>query len=151
MVRSVKARPGSICCEMRRKRMCCDLSAIPRSPTRAASIDRPARLRSTMKRPRERGHLEVLVGSKACLDRGSVTVTAQDHPDGLVRAEVNASRSGFVFLSEPVLRAAGLRRWRSGDAQGEPRLRGGAGAGRPPRVELRYAPTSFYRAPASVA
>lgn len=86
---------------------------------------------------------EVLVGSRPCPDQGLVTVTAQDRPDGLVSAEVNASRPGFVFLSEPDYPE------RQAFVDGEPvRLRKAnlafvaipVPAGRH-RVELRYVPT----------
>jgi hypothetical protein len=52
-----------------------------------------------------RGHAteagEMLVTRARCPDSGMVVMTAQDRTDGVLRADVNAPRPGFVFLSEP--------------------------------------------------
>jgi hypothetical protein len=47
------------------------------------------------------GAREILVTRTRCPDSGTVAVRAQDRPDGVLRADINASRPGYVFLSEP--------------------------------------------------
>jgi hypothetical protein len=88
----------------------------------------------------------VVVGAAPCSATGTVTVLAQDTPDGLFVADVDAPAQGLVFMSEPFY----VERHAFVDGHRVTPLIANlaftsipVGAGRH-RVELRYVPESFY-------
>lgn len=92
------------------------------------------------------GGLEMLMGTRPCVDRGDVRVTTEDQIDGRVVALVAAPADGFLFFSEPYYSE------RRAFVDGEPVAAMKANlafiavpvtAGRH-RVELRMIPRSFH-------
>jgi hypothetical protein len=93
------------------------------------------------------GAREVLVTRTHCPDSGVIVIGGQDRPDGAVRADVEAPRAGWVFLSEPDYR----ERFAFVDGQRVALRKANLAfvaipvpAGRHV-VELRYVPTLFHR------